>query len=302
MEPEDVTRLKEWVRGGGRLIVCVTHDSTLAGALGVAGFPDQLPSAPVGTFRVTGDRDLVRDIRAVSLGHGPVLTVESGRPVLLCNGNPVAREKHEGEGTILALSSALAPLNRRIGESDNAVLWMNILEGGRGGRREVVFLEAFHRPEPAREVQGRWWLVLPAEVRYAGWFTLLLLTAAVWNGNQRTGRLIERPAPGAPRETAGELYVYAMGRLLQRAHCPELAIENLHHAFCHDLARRLGAPPHADRQTLLGLLPPGAASRHEVDRLLQFGEEVAAGKDASEQELLQYARSVRGLRRELGLD
>jgi hypothetical protein len=294
--------LWRWVKRGGELIVVTGSGAGTALRLPVTGLDRSTDVLGPRKIRVRSQDGRLRDVGELELASGPVLSTRRkvGRAELVrdARGAYVVAWR-EGMGSVVAVSSALAPSNEALGRADNAILWANLLERAGGRPHKVVFDEFHHGFGVARERRGMWWTALPAAVRAAGWLVALALVAAVWNGNRRFGSVL--PPPDAAVGARSE-YVGSMARLIRKSSCPALAVEYIHEAFVRDLAHAAGTPMDAGARTLA--VAAARQFRREPDAiatLLEFGSGVAHGGTATEARMLAYAREVHRFREEVGL-
>jgi len=297
-------RLDRWVDQGGILLLIADETAGVDDGHRPDGLETVSAMFPPRAVAVESSDPLLRDVRVLSVGRGPVLVLSRPalRPLLSDRYGVLIATERRGSGQVVVISAALAPTNRLIGQGDNAVLYMNIVETRRGGDG-IAFSEVHHMAPIGAHDQGRWWRALPASIQAAGWILMLIVLAAIWNGNHRFGRTSTELAAHAasPQETAGSLYVTSMARLLRRARCPELAVEYIHRAFEKELAKRAGHIPGETPRSLAGAANMGHGLGDRVSEVLDYGREIVGGGKTSEERLLWYAQQVAALRKELGL-
>lgn len=305
LTPEERRTLEAWLNRGGFLTLVVEDIPPDSRGYRPPGIQPVATMASARVISVEGQTRLLRDVHRLRVGRGPALLVESGpvRPLISDAYGVIAAVVPVGKGSVLVVSSALAPRNLSIGEMDNAIFWMNVVESRTGARRSA-FVDEYHLTPPFRaEDRGRWWRALPAGVQAAAWIGALILLGAIWVGNQRFGSVIEASAEETgPVETAGTLFVVSMARLLRRAACPELAVEYVHHALMHGLSRRFGWEVAEVEDRLAGALSGADAVGEALADAVAHGRSVAQGARTNDEKLLLYAQQVWAIRKELGLD
>jgi hypothetical protein len=198
-----------------------------------------------------------------------------------------------GDASLLVLPGAGAVVlgngdlltNDRLDDRGNAALALALLGAG----EQVSWLV----PDPARQVpegeQRPLTELLPAELRLAVvQLAVVVAVLALWRA-RRLGRVVEEPLPVVVRASEA---VEGRGRLYRAAGARDRAAEALRAGTRDRLARRLGLPPRADRQSVV----PTAAARTgrdaaELDGLL-YG-----APPADDAALVRLADALRGLER-----
>lgn len=277
--------LLAWVRDGGTLVVAGTT-SPLHDLVGVTD--------PLGGFGTT-ERELSCDPDGLLEAVGEIaqqrwdgLQVPAeadGSCGLLEDGIAWLVTRPEGQGRIVAIGSADAFVNARLGRVDNAVLAASLLGPAPGDRLVIV-----PRPPVGEGDTSLLDLVAPRV-----WQAGLVLLVALLVGLVARGRRLGPPVPETlpPVLAAAELAV-SVGELLQRAGDRDTAARRLRADARRTTARALGLAADLDAGDLAVL----AAERTGIERRLAATALVDAPV-ADDQDLLGIARAVHLLRSRL---
>lgn len=230
------SRVREWVRAGGTLVVADRGSTLLPPVLGELG----------GEAAVSCDLPGTRGVHALDLGDGAVLDARGGRACRTPDGAPLVVEERIGSGRIVALGGPAPFTNERLDEADNAVLAVGLLvpEPGAG----VAFL----RPSLAVGGGDRSLVDLVGTPVRAALAQLAVAFGIVvlWRA-RRLGRPVAEPQQ--VRIESAEL-TDAVGRLLARSRHPGRAAAVLRDRARRDLSGPLGLPLDAPAASVVDAL------------------------------------------------
>lgn len=202
-----------------------------------------------------------------------------------------------GEGYVYAFSSQHIITNRGMRDYRNAVALLDII-GNHAGKHDLVLFDEYHHGDV--ESRSIW-----SYVSRQAWIALGILAVAgivlCYSRGRRFGAVRSLPASETVRP--GYEFVESVGRLYQRAHATDLAARILCDSFKHDLCGRLGMPSDTARHRIAVRLVSdvGGDTPKRVDKLLADCDSYRAGQKPTEPELLEMAREIHQLEKELGL-
>jgi hypothetical protein len=265
----DVTALKNWVAGGGTLIV-------LSPPYGDAG--DKLLGIPA-------TRNLKQPARrALAFAEVPLTTEVKGVsgnfavefddraaskafPILVTSTGVVALKYQLGKGAVVALTDPSIFSNTRLREPDNARFAFNLL----GAFRTVAFDETVHGFTGGTSL----WSALPLTARLAAIVTLATIILAV------IGNLF-RFVPPLPLAEADEpdssAYLTAMANLLESAGARARALHDRADFTLRRVRASVGLSDRAPISEVLSRISPGRSQDDiaEVDRLTRLEDPTQA--------------------------
>lgn len=170
MEPKEAEAVRDWVTGGGRLVV---------GSSGEPAWLDQLLDEPPTwtSAEDTTSKPVVplTGVKAVEARDGTELDDLGGLLPLL--DPPVAARTRLGEGELIVLADTSPLSNEGLGAADNAAFGVAL-----AGGTPVAFLESVHGYGVSRGFGG-----LPTEVKWTLLGLLLTSLVAVWAAGRRFG-------------------------------------------------------------------------------------------------------------------
>lgn len=201
------------------------------------------------------------------------------------------------KGAAYAFSTRHKITNRGMRDPDNAMELLRIINAHAGKDDLILFDEYHHGLTDSDSL----WSVMSRESKVAGGFALVAVLLGVYSAGRRFGAVRKLPAADAVRP--GYEFVESVGRLYQRAGATDLAADVFRGLFRQEICMRLGLPPDAARQQIVGRLRSDGCGEpaERVDRVLAACERSGAGHRPSEQELLDIAREIQQLEKELGL-
>ena len=254
LRPPEVTALRRFVEGGGRLVAL---GQAVAPGLGpILGQGPVWTAAPLPSARPLVPVPEVQGVGAVRTARqGAWRDTGAALPVLAGDQGALVAVATLGHGRVVLVADASPLQNRLLARADNAAF--GVAAAGERGR-PVYFAEAGHGYGTRGGLGAlplRWKVIL------AGLFLATL--AWMWSKGRRFGppEEVRRPLP-PPRRA----YVEALAAALARTRQPAAAGEPLRAAALRQLARRAPLPPDAGGEqvrelaTRLGLPPDEAAA------------------------------------------
>ncbi len=223
IDRNEVLALRQWVRGGGRMIALDT--SFNAADKKYFGIPQQrravprerIASPPAPRADLPGVRRIAGDFAAVfARGRHP-----HGEPLLVTRSGTVALAIALGKGEVVAILDPSVFSNVRLRDAGNARFAYDLLAGG-----PVAFDERIHGY--ARE-RG-FWQALPPPVRAAVFIVAAVIVLGLVGENVRFAPALTPPAEDDRDSSA---YIDSMARLFERGRAVKYAI-----AACADAATR----------------------------------------------------------------
>jgi len=237
---DDLRDMRQFVAGGGRLLITGMQGAAMIGAKGVAP-PHELEDAWQ-TFSAEAPSPLTRHAPEIALeapAHWTHLDAGQMRYYGSEQGATVARLR-DGSGDIIWWGSNSPLTNFGITHASNLALFLNSVGSAPGTR--VLWDEYFHGVRP-----GLWHYLARTPLLW-GLLQLLVLAAfALITYARRSGAL--RPLPRLPRLSPLE-FVETVGSLYQRKGAAAGALDIAYTRFHFLLARRLGIPSTASAAEL----------------------------------------------------
>lgn len=287
--------LTAWVEGGGSALVLWDGSAWPAMLKGLTP-----TSGGKGTGQAAPDGGPLDGLQFAPPAPGRGISARPPWRVLAVGGSAaVAVRRRLGQGSVTVLSPALGLRNRDLrSPSDAPVAFVRLVRDGvpTGGR--ALFDELHHGFGETRPPGAALWTALGPGPHAFAWALLGLVAALVWNGNRRLGAPL-RPETGKRASTLD--YVTSMAGLYGRAQAAPVAVELLGASFRRRMARRFGVAADAPASDLAAL-GPDAADMPEFEKLLRRCDDIAAGGDAKESDLMEIARGLDAWARRLRLD
>jgi Domain of unknown function (DUF4350) len=283
---DDATRVLDWVRSGGRLVVADPRSAILREA-GLA------PAEPVGGLLPGQDLE-ARCLLPTAAGVERIVAAQTDMTFAVANpgdlgcfdrdGLPFLVHRRVEEGEIVALGGSTPFTNEYLNDRDDVVLAWNLL-GAPGG--EVVFGRPVG-PE-GRETTGLWSLLPPA----ARVIVLQVLLAGVLFAVSRARRLGSPIEETVPSPIPATELVVATGELYRRTRSSGHAAAQLQRRFRSRAARRLGLPPDVSDRALVEAITSATGIPEGQVR-------TALGPRNDEQGMVAAAREIEALEQRLG--
>jgi hypothetical protein len=279
----DRTNLRNWVRGGGILVVADPQSSFVPRIVGESGRPIE-----EGRVLERGNCTIAA-LAGVDRIEPPLgLLYRVPTPGSSCFGVTVDAfvvARDEGAGTVVSLGGPSQWFNANLGRADNAALAVSLLAPKRG--TTVAFVRG---PSVANGDETLWSIIRPG-IRYG--FLQLALAFLVFAGYR--ARRLGRPVLETPRiEIEGSELVVAVGNLLSRADSPGHAGEVLRRDARRELGRGVGAGPAADHAALVAAL--ATSTGVDRDRALWLLGDAPVEDEA---QLVELARQLQLLHEEV---
>jgi hypothetical protein len=222
-------------------------------------------------------------------------------PLAGADGVPFFGELRYGKGRVLCLTDPYVVANNGIKEGDNATFALNLASAAlrETGRDDRIVFDEYHHgfSESGRGMSGMYAYFRGTPVP---WIALHLAVCSLLVAFT-AGRRFARPLPMPRRNRASTLeFVDAMAQIQQTAESYDLAIENLYTRFHRAICRYAGVPTTAP----LKLIAEATARRSgreasEIRALLERCQEIIAGKQTTEAEMVKLARRMRELETDL---
>jgi len=200
-------------------------------------------------------------------------------------------------GYVYAFNSKRIITNKGMRNYRNAVKLLGIIDKHASKHDLILFDEYHHGDIERRSI----WSYVSRQVWIA--FGTLIIAGSVlcYSRGRRFGAV--RNLPVADNIRPGYEFVESVARLYQRAHATDLAADILCKSFKNKLCTRLGMPSDAARERIAIRLESdiGGDMPAKIDKLFADCESFGAGQKPTEQELLDMARKIHQLEKELGL-
>lgn len=224
---EDVRR---WTAGGGRLVVADPGSPLLRDVAVAARLPTDLVGAtafpPACDDPALRDVELVRSATWVAFDAAP-----ADRTCFPVEGGAWLLRRPVGAGELVALGGADAFTNARLGEADNALLLVRLLDGV----GEVVIADEL----PPGGGDATLTELVPDRVHIALALLVVAFLLAAWAHGRRLGDPVEERLP--VRVPASEL-VLATADLMRRSELRDAAADALRGELRQEATTRLGLP------------------------------------------------------------
>jgi hypothetical protein len=267
---------------GARLLICVQpRTKGLGGDLGFGG-----------QYHITkAERDALT--QWVRKGGTAVFLADNLEGIPAAFGS----DQRMGRGYIYAFNSRRIITNRGMRDYRNALRVLGILDRHVGKDDLILFDEYHHGIAESRSL----WSYVSRQV----WFAIAVLAVAAGVLCHTRGRRFGavRSVPKSEGIRPGYEFVESVARLYRRAHASDLAEGILCSSFKHGLCAKLGMPADAPTELISRriLSDLGSETAARVGQVLTACDGNQAGRKPSEQELLDVAREIRELEKELGI-
>ena len=293
---EEFAALNKWVEAGGLLIII---DRVIDIRIGDANIQTERADAKSQVHPLQPTR-LTRNVQRLALSDQSQRVKVDSRAVTYHIGDDQAAllaDAEVGKGRVVVLSDPHVVANNGIGEADNVMLAMNLINERPAGK---IAFDEFHHGYGASTTGGGLMSYfrgtpVPWMMAQAG----LIAALVVYSFGRRFGR----PLPlRRERRTTNLEFVSSMANITRLAEATDLAMENIYSEFRKRLCRYSAVPPGTDNQKLAS-----AASRRskldsrELSLLLWRCDKVARGDETSDSELLKLTTRIREIEIQLGL-
>ena len=287
-EPEQLTELRGWLRGGGSLLLAT--DTAVGGLLRELGVELE-GGGEYASARAA--QPLLRQppVEAVAAPGSRTLEFEEGVPLLASQGDgPVLVRDEVGAGSVWVLSAPLALSNGRLPGADNWKLYLNVLARARAG--DVVFDE-YHRGKP--EEEGLRALLLRERWGWAFWYTADVLLGYTVLRGKRLGRPV---TAGKTRYRSSGEYVRSLAGMLRAGRKREYLRAHYEASLRRSLQRAALLPPGAGLEELRRAAEERTGA--PAGKVVEAIEALRGGARLSEKEMLRLVREAERERRRLG--
>ena len=211
---------------------------------------------------------------------------------------PLALSVPVGRGRLVAIADAGFASNANLPRSENAAFLANVL--GRAARPgAVVLFDEYHHGDAELAAGTTIWTALGRPLQLAliqiGLAGIVLIAVLA----VRFGRPV--PLSRGQVRTSTE-YVTSLAGLYRRARASTAALETLYRQFLRDLAARLALAPDVNLERLADVAARrGGLDKSTLRRLLATCEQRLDDGKVTEPELLDLARQMDGIRKDIGI-
>jgi len=306
----DAESLRKWLRSGHTAVLMASRlpsnhgtgssgdDDTFGDALDVIG-QTASPSGltEFGPLQPTAD---TRDILSVHSDADFRLKRAAGDGLALFGdrAGPLALSIPVGRGRLVAIADAGFASNDNLPRAENAAFLANIL--GRDARPgAVVLFDEYHHGDAELAAGTTIWTALGRPLQLAliqiGLAGIVLIAVLA----VRFGTPV--PLSRGLTRTSTE-YVTSLAGLYRRAQASTAALETLYRQFLRDLAARLALAPDVNLERLADVAARrGGLDKAKLRRLLATCEQRLDDGKITEPELLDLARQMDGIRKDIGI-
>jgi hypothetical protein len=278
---EQRDELRLWVDGGGLLVIADPASELTPIVVGDLGGGVDGEPGPLRPGRCTVDA--LADVGPVDPGFAARYEADAGSGSCF---DSFVVETAPGRGVQRSVGGAALFTNDRLGDADNAVLAVRLLDAGPG--TEVAWLV---RDRSVAGEEGSLWALVSPGTRAA---LLQVAVAALVYVVVRARRLGPPMREPQPVQLAGSELVAAVGHLMQQRRDPDAAARLLRADLRRELSRRLGLPNDAPPDLLVRIvvtrfpIDDATASRVLADHPVQ-----------SDEALVALAREIESIRQEV---
>jgi hypothetical protein len=295
-DEEEFAALNTWVEAGGLLIII---DREISVRLGDANVQTEHADAksPVRPLQPT---PLTRNVQRLALSdHATRVKVDSRAATYHIGDEQAAvlADAQIGKGRVVLLTDPYVVANNGIGEADNVMLALNLINERPPGK---IAFDEYHHGYGASTTGGGLMSYfrgtpVPWMMAQAG----LIAAVVVYTFGRRFGR----PLPlRRQRRTTNLEFVSSMANITRLARATDLAMENVYSEFRKRLCRFSGVPPNTANEKLAAAATGRAKlDERELSALLSRCEEVARGEQSTDSELLKLTTRIREIESQLGL-
>jgi hypothetical protein len=203
-----------------------------------------------------------------------------------------------GAGHLIAVADSQFVSNSSLPRSENAVFLANVLAGSARPGTPILFDE-YHHGDIAAESGATLWGALGRPLQLAliqGLLALIVLVAVV---AVRFGTPV--PLGQGVTRTSAE-YVTSLATLYRRAQASTATLETLYRQFLRDLAARMGLAPDVNLEHLADVAARrGGIDKEALRQLLATCEQRMDDRKLSESELIDLARRMERIRKDIGI-
>ncbi len=211
---------------------------------------------------------------------------------------PFALSIPVGHGRLIAIADSEFASNANLPRAENAAFLADILASDARPGAAVLFDE-YHHGDVALSGDGGLWAALGRPLQLALIQGALALAVLIGVLAVRFGAPI--PLGQGTSRTTTE-YVTSLANLYRRAQAANAALETLYRQFLRDLASRLALAPDVNLEHLADVAARrGGLDKAVLRRLLATCEQRLDDKKVTEAELLDIARQMERIRKEIGI-
>ena len=292
---EEFDSLTEWVESGNLVIIINREIQVNLNEVKISTQPGNTQSV----MRPLQPTLYTRGVKNPAFsGYAKRVKVESQEVTYHLGDNigAVLADSTAGEGRVVLLTDPFVVANNGIAEGDNVVLALNLFVNRERGK---IAFDEFHHGYGATQSGGVMSYFEGTPVPWMLWQGMLIAALVIYS----YGRRFARPLPLArERRTTNLEFVSSMANITRLARATDLAMKSVYSEFHKRLCRYSGLPPKAETARLAAVTARRAKiNEDELRRLLIRCEEVAAGKQATDAELLQLVTRVREVESQLKL-
>lgn len=299
----------EWVDRGGTLVVLTAQENALTEALGISPQPGKNNDVDIHPTQPLPYLVGVKDV--VVPGNERFLSLGNDATVLLGDDKPAVVAVKRGKGRVIAVSTAAVIENNHLADADNARFLVQTVAAFADPKRPGgVLWDEYHQ---GYQEEYSFWTALGQPGQFAFFQLVILIALVCYSAGVRFG--LPRPLP--PQDRLSSEYVSSLADLYRRARASDAALDGVYLSFWRDLCRAVGMALDSDADEVarraaasLGndLFGPHVsqirAKREQklLNLLRQCEIKIDGGaKNLPEHELLQLARALEDMRKELQL-
>lgn len=201
-----------------------------------------------------------------------------------------------GKGNIYAFNSKNIITNKGMRNYKNALSLLEIINR-HGGDKALVLFDEYHH---GIEHQDTLWNYMNRNTKVCLALLVLAAIIAAFACGRRFGAVRELPISDSLRP--GYEYIDSVGRLYQRAGATNMTLDIVFKSFKSNLCAKLGITSDATARQIADRLKSGNETAAKTKDLIERCEKYNAGHKLPEKELLDIAKEIRQLEKELGLE
>src|SRR5581483_128973 len=295
---EEFKAVTSWVEKGGQLVI-VDRDINLKFGSDVTIKTNRFFTETI-KVKIEQPSDFTHDVRDIQFSNSRSFINITGGSFVYYVGEAhgaMLAELSYGKGRIIFLSEPYIMANNGIAQGDNQTLALNIIRNVATDKN--VAFDEYHPGYGAQSQSGMIGYFSGTPIMWMFGQLMLLALVVVYTN----GRRFARPIPLKKEDRASSLeFVGSMAHLQNLAEASDLAIENIYGRFRKRLCRYAGQPTNVSaRQLAEAVGRRGKLNPAILHKVLVRCEEVMAGANLKEEELLSLATRMRQWQTELGL-
>jgi len=294
-DEEEFAALDKWIEAGGLLIIV---DRDINKQIGDAGLHTEYASAK-SPIRILQPTSLTRGVQAIAVSEYASRVKVDSRAATYHVGDDqaaVVADAQVGKGRVVVLTDPFIVANNGISQSDNVILALNLFVERPTGK---IAFDEYHHGYGARTTgQGLMSYFRGTPVPWMFAQVALIVALVVYSNGRRFGR----PVPlKRERRTTNLEFVSSMANITRLAQATDLAMANIYAEFRKRLCKFSGVPSKIENGKLAAATARRAKTdERELSALLARCEEISAGDQVGESELLKLVTRIRELESQIG--